>query len=254
MGIQTPKYYLPRGRVYLYEPGSTEARHVQSVSAFSLAVATTTTTQRLYGYDGPIPQLLCEAISEQTHEVTGTLTASDMSAANVAAWLGGTPDLDSVSSGSDSLVVDPVAAGVWYLLNGATYVTVTGVVADQSGALSADEYEVDAVGGLVRLLVDDYDGEEVTFSYTLGAAEDVVVEVDTITTPEYSLRYVSDVAGCSPERNHVIDLPLVRLSASAEWLLTSPDTWASLTWDVEVLKSPSDALIRYLQRVAPQEP
>lgn len=260
MSIDTQRYVMGAGKVYLSETSSPPYFYVAETPSLSLTVASETT--QLLSSDSKVASVLCEVQGQQT--ITGQLVTNNISARHVAMFLGGATTESSAGGGAAATFdIDPVVLDLWYQLGytapntGHMHVSDVSAAEDPDGtpqalALGVD-YEIEPVGGLIRFLSSSSlvsAGDEVRVTYDWAAGTDVVVSVTEGDAPVYTLVFDSDNQGCTPDLNNRVVLGAVRLLPSGDLALKSRTEYQSITWDLAVMKPLSGDTIRVIQRVA----
>lgn len=260
MSLDTKRYIMGAGRVYLSESGAPPYFYVAETPTFNLSISSESV--QLMSSDDVVSTQLCEV--QTTQSITGQLVTNNISARHVAMFLGGETSNASAAGGTAATyTIDPIATGVWYQLGHAPpvmgHMHVSNVSATENtgspvALVEGTDYLLEAESGLIMFpgTANASAGDDVEVTYNWAAGTDTIISVTSPKAPTFTLVFDSKNRGCSTELNNRIIIPNVRLMPSGDFALKSNTDYQTLTWDLSVMKPKlvGQDTIRVIQRQA----
>lgn len=262
MSIDTKRYIMGAGRVYLSESGAPPYFYVAETPTFNLSIASESV--QLMSSDDVVSTQLCEV--QTTQSITGQLVTNNISQRHISMFLGGEISSSNAAGGTAATFnIDPIATGVWYQLgyssnfDGHMHVSDVTAEEDNSGGapvalVEGTDYILEPESGLIMFpgTTKATAGDNVTVTYDWAAGTDSIISVTAPKAPTFCLVFDSKNRGCSTDLNNRIIIPNVRLMPSGDFALKSNSDYQTLTWDLAVMqpKLVGQDTIRVIQRLA----
>jgi hypothetical protein len=227
-------YVIGRGRLYFdrfdASGASTGFRYLGNTPAISI----TKDSQTLDHYDSDSGLKVKDKSVTLQEDVRMSFETDNISPENLALWFAGTAGAGGTTAAATdaTFAANDVALGVSYYVGRENISGVAIAPAGGGTAVAADDYVVDAAGGMVTFTGGVTPGSDYVITFDAEAVTTTGQIIDSGTTVFGALRYVSD----NPVgANQTMNYPYVKLTPNGDYQLKG-DEWQKLSFNVEILR------------------